>query len=430
MAQEHAELNDSSELGAGGPIELRSEYAKSSHSAADASTLPVRERIQALDVLRGVAVAGILLANVLVFFGLIFMPPDRVAALPSVAADRIALFLEHVFVDGKFYSIFSLLFGIGFGLQLSRAGDAALPRFKRRLRILLAIGAVHAFLIWAGDILMLYALLGFTMPWFARKPDRALLRWTVILLAVPTALYVIVLALWMLGGPNAVQTPAGPGSMPPQMLRYFEAIGTGGIRDAFIGNLVFLGGRWADLFATVRFPKVLGMFVLGLWTVRTGIALSPADHRATLARWRMFGWSVGLPANIVAAWAFEHWSYLPPSVGGLLGTAMQGVGVPMLALGYASTVALLVVDGRRFVTVFAPVGRMALTNYLMHSIICVVLAYGFGFGLWWRVGASTTMAIAAAIIVVQIPLSAWWLSRYRFGPVEWIWRRLTYGRPI
>jgi uncharacterized protein len=73
---------------------------------------------------------------------------------------------------------------------------------------------------------------------------------------------------------------------------------------------------------------------------------------------------------------------------------------------------------------------MALTNYLMHSIICVVLSYGFGLALWWRIGASTAMAIAAAIIVAQIPLSAWWLSRYRFGPIEWIWRRLTYGRPL
>jgi uncharacterized protein len=180
----------------------------------------------------------------------------------------------------------------------------------------------------------------------------------------------------------------------------------------------------------VRFPKVLGMFVLGLWTVRTGIALSPSDHRATLAKWRLLGWGIGFPANIIAAWAFEHWSYLPPSVGGLLGTAMAAVGVPMLALGYAATVALLVVDGRRFITVFGPVGRMALTNYLMHSIICVTLSYGFGFALWWRVGAAEAMAIAAAIIAVQIPLSAWWLSRYRFGPVEWIWRRLTYARPV
>jgi uncharacterized protein len=402
----------------------------SSYTAADAAPLPVRERIQALDVLRGVAVGGILLANVLVFFGLTFMPPDRAAALPSVAADRVALFLEHVLVDGKFYSIFSLLFGIGFGVQLARGGDAALPRFKRRLRILLAIGAIHAFLIWAGDILMLYALLGFTMPWFARKSSRELVRWTVILLAVPTALYIVALAAWMFTGSGGAPTAASPGAMPAKMLAYFEAIGAGGLKDAFIGNLVFLGGRWADLFATVRFPKVLGMFVLGLWTVRTGIALSPADHRAALVRWCKLGWGIGLPANLISTWAFEQWSYLPPSIGGLLGTAMQGVGIPMLAIGYATTVALLVVDGRRFISVFAPVGRMALTNYLMHSIICVVLSYGFGFGLWWRTGASRAMAIAAAIIVVQIPLSAWWLSRFRFGPVEWIWRRLTYGRPV
>jgi uncharacterized protein len=172
------------------------------------------------------------------------------------------------------------------------------------------------------------------------------------------------------------------------------------------------------------------MFVLGLWTVRSGIALSPSTHRAALVQWSLLGWGVGLPANMIAAWAFQHWSYLPPSVGGLLGTAMQGVGVPMLAIGYAATVGLLVVDGRRLITVFAPVGRMALTNYLMHSIICVVLSYGFGFGLWSRIGASTAMEIGAVIILVQIPLSALWLSRFRFGPVEWIWRRLTYGRPL
>lgn len=390
------------------------------------SPLPVHERIQALDTLRGVAVAGILLANVLVFFGLIFAPPDRYAALTSAPADHAAVFLEHVLVDGKFYSVFSLLFGIGFGVQLARGGDAVLPRFKRRLRILLGIGAIHAFFIWAGDILLLYAILGFLMPWFARKTNRQLVRWVLILLAIPTTLYVITLAIWMVVGSGGGPTPARPG-VPPAILNFFAAIGTGGFKDAFIGNLVFLTGRWADLFASVRFPKVLGMFVLGLWTVRTGIALSPADHRATLVRWSLLGWCVGLPANLIAAWALEHWPYLPPSAGGLLSTAMQGVGVPMLAIGYAATVALLVVDGRRLITVFAPVGRMALTNYLMHSIICVTLSYGFGFGLWWKVGAATTMAIAAAIILVQIPLSALWLSRYRFGPVEWIWRRLTYG---
>ena len=389
----------------------------------------MRERIQGLDVLRGIAVAGILCANVLAFFGQFVISPERAAALPTATADGVALFLEHVFVDGKFYSVFSLLFGIGFGLQLARGGDAALPRFKRRLRILLAIGAIHAILIWAGDMLMLYALLGFTMPWFARQSNRALVRWAVTLLAVPTALYVVALAVWTLIGSGAAQSAPGSG-VPPGILAIFEAMGRGGVKDAFIGNLVFLAVRWADLFASVRFPKVLGMFVLGLWTVRTGLAVSPALHRATLVRWSRLGWAVGLPANVIAAWAFVHWSYLPPSVGALLGVAMQGVGIPMLALGYAATTGLLVVDGRRFVTVFAPLGRMALTNCLMHSIICVTLSYGFGLALWWRIGASRAMAIAAAILVVQMPLSAGWLSRFRFGPVEWAWRRLTYGRPI
>src|SRR5258705_12389784 len=109
------------------------------------STSPVRERIQALDVLRGVAVGGILFANVLVFFGLTFLSPERAAALSSTTADHVALWLDRVLVDGKFYSVFSLLFGIGFGVQLVRGGDAAPPPFKRRLRILLAIGAGHAF---------------------------------------------------------------------------------------------------------------------------------------------------------------------------------------------------------------------------------------------------------------------------------------------
>jgi uncharacterized protein len=109
---------------------------------------------------------------------------------------------------------------------------------------------------------------------------------------------------------------------------------------------------------------------------------------------------------------------------------MQAVGVPMLAIGYAASVTLLVVNGGRFITVFAPVGRMALTNYLMQSLICVTLSYGFGFGLWWHTGAARAMAIAFLIIAVQIPLSAWWLSRFRFGPVEWVWRRLTYQRAL
>ena len=384
----------------------------------------------ALDALRGVAVAGILFANVLVFFGLFAMPEARQAALPAARADEIAKLLERVFIEGKFYSVFSLLFGVGFGLQLARDRGESLPRFRRRLRILLAIGAIHALLVWAGDILMLYALLGFTLPWFARKSDRELLRWTAILLALPTALYALALVAWILVGGSPPASGGGDGGMPVPMLAIFEAVGTGGFKDAFVGNLLLLAGRWVDLIATMRFPKVLGMFVLGLWAARTGLALEPSQHLGTLRRWAWVGWSVGVPANLVAAWALVRWPYLPPSWGGAVGVVMQAVGIPLLALGYAASVALLVVAGRRWIGIFAPVGRMALTNYLSQSVICVVLASGYGLGLWWKIGASRAMGIAAAVALLQIPISAWWLSRHRYGPVEWIWRRLTYRAPI
>lgn len=159
-----------------------------------------------------------------------------------------------------------------------------LPKFRRRLRILLVIGAVPTVLIWAGDILMLHALVGFTLPWFARKSDRELLRWAAILFAVPTVFYLVVFGGWMLVAPAAAAAPSG-GGKPARIQAIFEAVGTGGVREGFIGNLVLLAGCWADLFASMRFPKVLGMFVLGLWTVRAGLALDPSNHRPTLVRW-------------------------------------------------------------------------------------------------------------------------------------------------
>jgi len=394
--------------------------------------LPVRERIAALDVVRGIAVGGILLANSLVFFGVMLMTAERAAALPFPAADRLAELFEHVFVEGKFYSTFSLLFGIGFGVQLTRGGADALVRYRRRLRVLLLIGAVHAFLIWAGDILMLYAILGFTLSWFARRTDADLLRWTVRLLALPTLLYLVAVVVYALvaGGGDTTAAGNAAGDIPPEFMKRFEAIGTGGPVDALIGNLLFLAGRWVNLFVSMRFPKVLGMFVLGLWAVRVGIALRPADHRALLVRWARLGWMIGLPANVIAALAFLKWSYLSPSWGGLVGVAAQAIGFPLLAIGYACTITLMVIDGRRLVAPFAAVGRMALTNYLTHSIVCATLAYGFGFALWWRVGAATAMAIGVGLVAVQIPVSAWWLRRFQFGPMEWVWRRLTYRQPL
>jgi uncharacterized protein len=388
------------------------------------------DRLAVLDVLRGVAVGGILLANTFVFFGLFLLPPERAPAFGWPSLDRGVEFAEHVLVEGKFYSIFSLLFGIGFGLQLARRGDASVARFRRRLRVLLAIGAVHALLIWAGDILLLYALLGFTMPWFAKKDARALLRWTVGLLATPTILYVLaVIALKLTGAAGAPPEPAAP-NVPPEIFDRLAAMGTGGFRDALVGNLIFFVGRWADLFVSVRFPKVLGMFVLGLWTVRQGIVTNLPAHVPLLRRWRLAGWTLGLAANLIAALVFFAWPYWPPSPQGLIGVIAQAVGIPLLAVGYACTIAIALQQIPRVLGLFGPVGRMALTNYLMHSVVCVTLAYGFGLGWWWQIGAAAAWVVALTIVALQIPLSRWWLASFLYGPAEWIWRRLTYGVPL
>ena len=389
-----------------------------------------RDRLEVLDVVRGIAVGGILLANTLVFFGLFLMPPEHAAALPSHNIDRVIELAGHVLVEGKFYSIFSLLFGIGFGLQLARGGAEAVPRFRRRLWMLMLIGAGHAFLIWAGDILLLYALLGFLLPWFARRDARSLLRWTVGLLATPTILYIVALIGWQIVGIQPAQTGSANTGPPPEIMERIVAMGTGGLADAFIGNLVFFVGRWIDLIVTVRFPKVLGMFVLGLWVIRQGIPADLDSHRPLLRRWRTLGWTIGLPANVLAAWAFSQAPYLPPSPPGFLGVLLQAIGIPLLAIGYACTIALGIRSGARLLTLFAPVGRMALTNYLLHSIVCVTLSYGFGFGWWWQLGAAQAWLVAITIIAVQIPISRWWLTYFRFGPAEWMWRRLTYGEPL
>jgi uncharacterized protein len=139
---------------------------------------------------------------------------------------------------------------------------------------------------------------------------------------------------------------------------------------------------------------------------------------------------IGLPINLLATWAFAVWPYLPPSLGGALGVIGQGIGIPLLALGYTSTIALAAINGNRLVAMFAPVGRMALTNYLSHSIVCVTLSYGFGLGLWGHIGALEAWGIAVVIVAVQIPICHWWLAGYRYGPAEWVWRRLTYGGPL
>src|SRR5215216_2969566 len=167
-------------------------------SKSQISPISSQERIEVLDVLRGLAVCGILIGNVQWFSGYGLMPPAL--ARQSPLADQITHFLVHFFVEGKFYSIFSFLFGFGFALQIARAeerGDLQASLFKRRLFWLLVIGLLHAYLLWAGDILSIYALMGFLLILFRRKSTEALLKWVIILIVVPILTYILFYTLFV-----------------------------------------------------------------------------------------------------------------------------------------------------------------------------------------------------------------------------------------
>lgn len=391
------------------------------------------ERIEVLDVLRGLAVCGILVGNMQWFSGYGMMPPAVAAQMP--AGDRVVHFLVHFFVEGKFYSIFSFLFGFGFALQISRAkerGDLKASLFKRRLFWLLVIGILHAFLLWAGDILSVYALTGFLLILFRRKTDGSLLKWALVLMVIPILTYILLYVLFAAFVPP--RALAGFGAS--QVERWNQAVNT--VQQSsypqVIGgfNLNYLVGRYAGLILQMRLPKILAMFLLGLYAYRRGFFQNLSNHQSFIRRVLVYGLILGLAGNVAFVLSAGSEADIPPSPSGILGVISYAFGVPALALFYVALVATLWrrAAWRRVLALLAPVGRMALTNYLLQSVICVLIFYGFGLGQFGRVGARAATLIALGVFLFQVLASALWLRSFSYGPMEWIWRQLTYGRRI
>ena len=379
------------------------------------------DRIEILDALRGFALCGILIANLPVFTGWYMMPPDRQAALAAPGAAVLYDQLIKFFVDGKFYTIFSLLFGIGFTLQLDRLekrGAAGIAVFRRRMLVLLAIGFIHMTFVWQGDILTLYAALGLLLPLFRPWKESSLLALAVFLLAVPLALVPLCawagidLGHWLEGiGLQITRDVGGPLLESP--IAYMES----GDWNAFAAwQLSGLPFRIEHLLVTWRVPKVLGIMLLGMVLGRRLIAGTLLTDRKLLLRTLVFGLAIGIPTSLVFALDpmvyQEHWS-------SVLGT------VP-LALAYAAGFVLAWPKAKGALGIMAPVGRMALTNYLTHTLLGVLML-GVFFGIAGRLGPLQTTLVALPIIVFQIAFSRWWLARHAQGPMERLWRWGTYG---
>ena len=384
------------------------------------------ERIELLDVLRGFAIMGILVANILVFSGYLFtaMAGDTIDS-PYPALDHIATFLIHFAVHGKFYSLFALLFGIGFALQSVRArasGRPVGPFFRRRMIFLLLFGAVHT-AVWAGDILALYAMIGFLLIAFDRLSDRALMISAVALLAMPVLWYGLLVVVMTAAGPDAAR-----GDAVDRLFRFMQkAFSEGTYTEVFEANWTFLlYGRLPQLVLTGRFFNILAMFLVGLTVGRLQLFRDPNRLAPYLLPLLLLGF-VGNLSLAVFMETDVFFSFRPL---GIVQSVSYQIGVPALCLLYAVGISSLFQHAtwRRRLEIFAPLGRMALTNYLVQTFICIPFFYGIGLGFYGRVGAAASSLLAFGIVLAQAFASRWWLERFRYGPFEWLWRSLTYGR--
>lgn len=394
------------------------------------------ERFEILDVLRGFAILGILLFNMGAFSGHDLHPAALDPDLWGGAYERPARLFINLFIHGKFYSLFSFLFGIGFAVLMQRAearDGGATQLLKRRFVGLLLIGLVHTFLIWFGDILTVYALFGFALLAFRRQPDRALIRWIAALLLCPIVIYGVgalgAIASGLSPGPGA---DSGMGALPPFLAAAVEHFRSGGYLDIVRGNVAFTAGGWVRRLMLFMLPRIFGMFLLGYLAGRRGLYRDLEAERPLLWKVLQLALLVGLPASAGYAWLMERAIYLPPTPTGWLMTTLESVGTPLLSLGYVAGLSLAWLNPgmQRALSLLAPVGRMALTNYLLQSVIGIAIFYGIGFGLLLRVGLVHGLWMALVVFTLQVVLSHLWLKRFAFGPVEWGWRQFTYRKRV
>ncbi|HYD12343.1 MAG TPA: DUF418 domain-containing protein [Allosphingosinicella sp.] len=380
------------------------------------------ERVDLLDGLRGFALFGILLANILYWSGWTFMQAEQRAALAGADGVAAQYLFHHAFVDGKFYTLFSLLFGIGFSLQLKRleARELDAPRiFRRRLLILLGIGLIHMVLVWDGDILTFYALIGLLLPFFRNWSGRSLLIAAAILIfLVPWAGHALFEAMgWR---PHQAVAAFGDrifvsfGGNPADSVSWVR-------REEPSAFFAWVLSGWPFAISTRleswRIPKLLGIMLLGLLLGRRLTDGSLLGNRRLLWWTFALGLAIGLPFSLAYG--------LTPNLGQVSLPSLLGT-VP-LALAYAAGFALAWPRWRGVLGIFVAPGRMALTNYLLQTILGIVIFYGIGFGLVGHVPPLGFYAIAAAIFTAQIAFSHWWLSRHAQGPMERLWRALTYA---
>ncbi len=394
------------------------------------------ERIWLMDSLRGIAILGIYIMNLSGFTLYNGDAPNKGVFFSP--ADDYVEFISSVLLEGKFYSIFSFLFGWGVVLQLQRAsskGLNAVSFVRRRLAIMFLLGLAHLLFLWTGDIVAFYALVGFVLLWLRNLKDNTLLITAVVLLFSPILFYFL-----------KMHWP--PASAPVNFLRdsalrldqyvnniqseeeYFQKVHTMNYWESIKLNVIGVFFRFEALLFQSRASKVLGMFILGYLMGRNNRYKTIITNTKLLWRIAIAGLLIGLPANVAMEIYMDGPDYYQLKIRGLYATIFYAIGVAPLALAYIALFFLAARTslGQRLFRHIEPVGKIAFTNYLLHSMIGLIVFTGVGFALDRQVGPLYYTLFAFLVFFFQILLSKLWLSRFQYGPVEWLWRSGTYGR--
>lgn len=388
-------------------------------------------RIEAVDMVRGFALFGVLLVNMFNFGANLVV---------WTATDGVAASAMRFFFETKSWRLFSILFGFGFSLQLLRAeaqGAKFLTVYLRRLAILFVIGMGHA-LFYGGDILMFYAEMGLVLALFRKLPPKMLLLLTaILLLTFPVERAVTSLR----EGPPIIESSAEVRLEKSRKLleerRQTDPYSVGSLGDVMAKNVSAIPPNpFTDLRGAESTPSIFAMFLLGLYVGRRRILHDIQKHMALIRRVLFWGLAFGLFSMTAerilhltvgyAVFREQQATVLPQFVGDFLFT----FGSTALSLGYAAAIIVLAQHERwkRIVQPLGAVGRMALTVYLTQTLLFTTLFYGYAFGQVYRIGPAAVTAYAILFFAIQIAACAWWVRRFRFGPMEWLWRSLTYMR--
>lgn len=398
-----------------------------------ASTTPSgAARIQVVDALRGFALLGILLAHLSTWFDGGPLPPSVYQVNGQGVANTVAQTIVGIFVSGKFYTFFSFLFGLSFALMLTRSSDATvtfLRRFAWRLALLGGIGFLHH-LHWRGDILSIYAMLGFVMLLFLNAPTRLIAGVALLLvLNVPIRVRDAYTSL-ATTPPTKAQTEQREKAAAKIVDANYQVIKHGSYAEMIRVNLSEFKTKMDFQFDSGRIYITLGFFLLGLYAGRRRLFQALDEHRALFRRLTKYGGFLvlGIIILFVAAIITIGPNNQPPKAVELIFSFLFDLGSSALTLFYIAGLTLLFqrTGWQRVTAPLASVGKMALTNYVLQSVIGTLIFYGYGLGLIGEIGTAAAVLLTIPIFGAQVLVSRRWLARFHYGPLEWLWRSLTY----